>query len=136
MASENFYSRLKFKLIVASILNSDPIKQAWESKHSVVKNLESMGLAYDPNKAIRILEPKVQEPITDSDDEIPREKLPDKTFVAEGLEKEAKLPRQKMFRLPNSEVQFIEYMMDTYGEDYKVRITFYVLTFLIHFLFS
>lgn len=108
-----------------SLYFSDAIKNAWESKHSVVKNLESMGLAYDPNQVLKMVNNKRVLPEefneSESDNEILEDKLPKKTFVAEGLEKEAKLPRQKLFRLPNNEVQFITYMMDTYGEDYQVR---------------
>lgn len=91
-----------------------------------------MALAYDPNKAIPIPNTK-QEIIKSSMVKIMKkkdlkEKEKSKTkpvetpkkYVAEALEADAKAPRQKLFRMPNSEVTFVTYMMDKYGEEYEV----------------
>lgn len=50
------------------------------------------------------------------------EKLPQKAFVVEELEKDAKTPRIRQFRLPKGQVQWLTYLLDKYGEDYKVRV--------------
>ena len=88
-----------------------------------------MGLAYDPNKVLKIPNVKQEwlkmitkdgEEEVDSDAENIEDKSPQKLHVAKKLEEQAKWPRAKMFRLPNNEIQFATYMMDTYGDDYKV----------------
>lgn len=86
-----------------------------------------MGLAYDANKVIKIpnskkelLKAVVNGEEQENESENTKKFLPKKGHVAESLEADAKAPRAKLFRLPNNEVHFITYMMDKYGEDYKV----------------
>lgn len=90
-----------------------------------------MGLAYDPNEALKI--PNTKKEIIENvtkwqiDDVVNKsrnenedvEMVPEKIHVAEKLEAEAKAPRRRMFRLPNNQVHFLTYLMDKYGEDYK-----------------
>lgn len=95
-----------------------------------------MGLAYDPNDVLPIPnlkrdlleEAKQKSMLSDSqndseDDDIDMENKPAKIHVAQALEIDAKTPRKRMFRLPNGQVNFITYLLDKYGEDYKVCIT-------------
>lgn len=84
-----------------------------------------MGLAYDPNQSIKIphsksemkkimstnndwVEDSTEEPITLS-----------KAHVAKSLEDDAKAPREKKFRLPNSQIEWVTYLIEKYGNDYK-----------------
>lgn len=86
-----------------------------------------MGLSSDPNKTIPILNNKAHLLIpTQSNDKsewreeaIENKIVSTKKHVAEALEREAKAPRIKLFRLPNSQVEWITYLMDKYGTDYK-----------------
>ena len=44
-----------------------------------------------------------------------------KTAVVQQLEKEANAPRNGTMRIPGQKVQWIEYLLDKYGEDYEVN---------------
>lgn len=91
-----------------------------------------MGLAYDPNETLKIpntkkdLIDKVSKWKVEENDENKLQSEEDiemtsvKMHVAQELETEARAPRKRMFRLPNSQVYFLTYLMDKYGENYKV----------------
>lgn len=106
---------------------SKEIKQAWESKKSIRQNLEEMGLSYDPNKTIKIPNNKAKLKVSiasNKNEEWHEENITEKVksvkaHVAEELEKDAKAPRAKLFRLPNSQVEWITYLLDKYGDDFK-----------------
>ncbi|CAH2046994.1 unnamed protein product, partial [Iphiclides podalirius] len=104
------------------------IKEAWDHKKSSLNNLADMGLANDPNKVIKIPNFKQEKfkqakaivnrgEIEHVEEEVPQ--LPVKKEVAEKLEKEAKAPRERRFMLPKGQVEFISYLLDKYGHDYK-----------------
>lgn len=108
---------------------SKEIKDAWEVKLSIKGNLKQMGLAADPNELLKIpnskreaLENVCEVTATENflEENFVAEK-PSKIHVSENLEKDAKAPRERMFKLPKNQVQFITYMMDKYGDDYKVK---------------
>ena len=98
---------------------------AWETTRTVEQNLTDMGLVYDSNKALKIPGAKeLLQPMelggesASQDDKISQ---PTKSYVAKVLEEDAKAPRVKNFRLPNNQVTLLTYLIDKYGEDYKVR---------------
>ncbi|CAK1585264.1 unnamed protein product [Parnassius mnemosyne] len=106
------------------------IKEAWDHKKSSFKNLAEMGLANDPNKVIKIpnfkqeklkqakeIVSKGESGILETEEETSQ--IPIKKEVAEKLEKEAKAPRERRFKLPKGQVEFITYLLDKYGHDYK-----------------
>lgn len=109
-------------------VNCKPIKDAWDFKKSTLRNMKEMGLANDPNKVIKIPNFKqekvrvakkiVNEDESDSEIEEVVQTVPKKE-VAEILEKEARAPRQRRFALPKPQVEFITYLLDKYGHDYK-----------------
>lgn len=82
-----------------------------------------MGLSSDPNKTIPIPNSKpflkASSHSNEDDQWEEDEVIPPKQRVAEALEQEARAPRVKLFRLPNSQVEWITYLMDKYGTDYK-----------------
>ena len=103
---------------------SPQVKMAWETTRSVEQNLSDMGLVYDSNKSLKIpsakelLQPMEHDVESASqDDKIGQ---PTKSYVAKVLEEDAKAPRVKNFRLPNNQVTWLTYLIDKYGEDYKV----------------
>lgn len=94
---------------------------------SVKRNIKEMGLSYDPNETIKIPKSinRLKIPIV-SDEQvewqeevIEAEIKPSKIYVAEALEADAKAPREKKLRLPKGQVQWLTYLMDKYGDDYK-----------------
>ena len=83
-----------------------------------------MGLSYDPNKTIKIPsnKQKLKVSIASNDNEWEEEHMeaqPTKLHVVESLEGDARAPRVKMFRLPKGQVEWITYLMDTYGKNYR-----------------
>lgn len=105
------------------------IKDAWDHKKSSFRNLREMGLTTDPNKTIRIPNFKqeqvkkaktiMKDDEIDMDEEEVKVRIPRKVHVVEELEKESKAPRERKFMLPKGQVEFITYLLDKYGHDYK-----------------
>nr|XP_022341445.1 nucleolar protein 16-like [Crassostrea virginica] len=100
------------------------IKQAWDPKKSVRKNLEEMGISADPNQTFKI--PKTKDMIeiegSDKSQESKKKKTSKhqpKEHVVQELEMEANLPLEKTLRLSSEEAKYCIYMMEKYGEDYK-----------------
>nr|CAD7263779.1 unnamed protein product [Timema shepardi] len=101
-----------------------PIKKEWEKSKSAVRNIEEMGLVYDPNVTFKI--PRTRElikpTVEEQDDDMIEEgahPAPKKEHVAQSIEKEARAPRERTFRLPSTQVQWLSYLMDKHGDNYK-----------------
>lgn len=124
--------RLRNKLHKLPTILCKPVKQEWEVTKSTRANLNEMGLAYDPNEVLPI--PNVKRELLEEakrkamesdeqpesgDEDVDMDSVPKKIHIAQALEADAKAPRERMFRLPNGQVQFITYLLDKYGEDYK-----------------
>ncbi|KAL0830454.1 hypothetical protein ABMA28_002621 [Loxostege sticticalis] len=103
------------------------MKDEWDHRKSTLRNLKEMGLANDPNKVIKIPNfkreqlKKAKKMVNDDETESEEEtiKVIPKIEVVEKLEKEAKAPRERKFMLPKGQVEFITYLLDKYGHDYK-----------------
>ncbi|KAL1517755.1 hypothetical protein ABEB36_001481 [Hypothenemus hampei] len=121
--------RLRNKTFSKGNIGCKEVKEAWDQDKSVQANLEDMGLSYDPNKTIDIPKRKkqVQEALgfkectfeQEEEENVPKSTIPEKKYVAEVLEANAKAPREKRFRLPKSQVEWITYLLKKYGSDYK-----------------
>ncbi|XP_033214532.1 uncharacterized protein LOC117171387 [Belonocnema kinseyi] len=121
--------RLRNKLEKVPAIGCKQIKDAWEKKKSIRGNLLDMGLAYDPNEALKIpnskrealerVENEVMATVNFSEEDFEAEIRAPKGHVAENLEKDARAPRERMFKLPKTQVLFVTSMMDKYGDDYK-----------------
>ncbi|XP_059049940.1 nucleolar protein 16 [Achroia grisella] len=105
------------------------IKEAWDHRKTSFRNLREMGLSIDPNKTIKIpsfKQDQVEKAKTiikgddsDMEEEQVKTRKPRKVHVVQELEKESKAPRERKFMLPKGQVNFITYLMDKYGYDYK-----------------
>lgn len=94
-----------------------------------------MGLAYDVNDILQIPNTKqemlkdakrkvtLNNSLSDNEDEI-MDVAPIKSYVAETLEAAVKMPRQRLFKLPKGQARFLAYLINKYGEDYKVSLWF------------
>ncbi|KAG8222904.1 hypothetical protein J437_LFUL003549 [Ladona fulva] len=117
--------RLGVKMRKLPKIKCPQIKEAWCGGKSVKRNMEEMGLVFDANKAFKIpttkellKREKMEEPVVEK---IVKPPKAFKKHVAEQLEAEAKAPREKNLRLPNSEAKWLAFLIDKYGEDYKLQ---------------
>ena len=100
------------------ILNKN-VKKAWDGSKTVEKNMESMGLASDPNKLFPVqtlkdmLVPKIHKKETEKVNKIT------KPEVMEKIEKQAAIPVESKHKLSEDIVQFCVFMIERYGDDYK-----------------
>uniref|UniRef100_A0A452VJR0 Clathrin light chain n=1 Tax=Ursus maritimus TaxID=29073 RepID=A0A452VJR0_URSMA len=99
------------------INNRSHIRHAWDHAKSVRQNLAEMGLAMDPNKAVPLRKRKVKAMEVDGD-ERPKE-LVRKPYVLSDLEAEASLPEKKGNTLSRDLIDYVRYMVENHGEDYK-----------------
>uniref|UniRef100_A0A8C6J288 Nucleolar protein 16 n=1 Tax=Melopsittacus undulatus TaxID=13146 RepID=A0A8C6J288_MELUD len=86
------------------------IRQAWDPTKSVAQNLAEMGLAGDPNKAVPIPKKK----------RLVRKQLVRKPYVLNEMEYEASLPEKKSNTLSRDLIDYVRYMIQNHGENYKV----------------
>ncbi|XP_045189452.2 nucleolar protein 16-like [Mercenaria mercenaria] len=98
------------------------IKESWDRRLSVARNLADMGLSANPNKTIHIKSAK--ELITPIDlDDTGKNKEPKgrpvKEHVVQSLEKDASRPSAKTNKLSEPDVLFCTYMLDKHGDDFK-----------------
>ncbi|XP_023945691.1 nucleolar protein 16 [Bicyclus anynana] len=125
--------RMHIKLKRTGEVNCKVIKEAWNPKKTTSRNLRDMGLATDPNKVISIpnfKQEKLNKALqivnnieSDSEEEkVVVQKPAPKRRVAEQLELEARAPRESKFMLPKGQVEFITYLLDKYGHDYKAMV--------------
>ncbi|XP_017303721.1 nucleolar protein 16-like isoform X2 [Diaphorina citri] len=84
------------------------IKESWDNRLTVQKNLENMGLAYDPNKAVSSLEGKSG-----------KKRKGIKAHVVKSIEEDANELRENKLKIPKTQVLYLTNLMDKYGEDYK-----------------
>uniref|UniRef100_A0A2K6G2S0 Nucleolar protein 16 n=1 Tax=Propithecus coquereli TaxID=379532 RepID=A0A2K6G2S0_PROCO len=94
------------------------IRHAWDHAKSVRQNLAEMGLAMDPNRAVPLRKRKVKAMEVDVE-ERPKE-LVRKPYVLNDLEAEASLPEKKGNTLSRDLIDYVRYMVENHGEDYKV----------------
>ncbi|KAJ8970604.1 hypothetical protein NQ314_001139 [Rhamnusium bicolor] len=110
--------RLRNKIFNVGNIGCKEIKNEWEQKKSVETNLKDMGLSYDSNKTIEIPNSKkvYKASLLSNKDEwneeiVNEQPTKEKSYVAAILEADAKAPRERRFRLPKSQVEWITYLM-------------------------
>jgi len=88
-------------------------------------NLKEMGLAYDANKAVQNSNEMLEESDIvkkeTSSDYAAKASVKVKDYVMRTLEAEAKVPRERLLRLPKGQTQFLTYLIKKYDEDYEVK---------------
>ncbi|XP_068933762.1 nucleolar protein 16 [Petaurus breviceps papuanus] len=94
------------------------IRHAWDRSKSVQQNLAEMGLAMDPNRAVPF-----RRKVTAMDVDVNKEKKPSKIvrkpYVLNDLEEEASLPEKKGNTLSRDLIDYVRYMVENHGENYK-----------------
>nr|CAH7718384.1 unnamed protein product [Callosobruchus chinensis] len=117
--------RLRNRIFGVGAIKCKEIKEAWDSKRSVETNMKDMGLSSDPNKTIQI--PKhnsLKVSLMSNQNEWKEEIVDDpqsssKSQVVKQLEEDAKAPRERKIRLPNSQIDWLSYLILKHGNDYK-----------------
>ncbi|XP_014279945.1 nucleolar protein 16 [Halyomorpha halys] len=118
--------RMRKKMNRLPNIQCDQLKTEWDKKKSTRTNLEQMGLVYDPNKNIKIPSNKPKLNKAEPEPSV----ITEKTHVVRDLEVEAKAPRQRNFKLPKSQVDWICKCIDKYNEDYEAMAKDRKLNFL------
>ena len=98
------------------------MREEWDKTKAVKQNLEAMGLAFDPNQTLPVksLKKAMTEKLMDAEETAKDAPVHDPTVVRL-LEREVEsIPRKSNFRFTPDQVQFITYMMDKHGDNYKV----------------
>ncbi|NXU56541.1 NOP16 protein, partial [Turnix velox] len=93
------------------------IRHAWDPNKSVAQNLADMGLAGDPNKALPISKKKLLG--MESDGRGQGKKIVRKPYVVNEMEYEASLPEKKDNTLSRDLTDYVRYMIENHGENYK-----------------
>ncbi|XP_061858431.1 nucleolar protein 16 [Colius striatus] len=94
------------------------IRHAWDPAKSVAQNLSDMGLAEDPNKALPIPR-KLREAGVESTRREQAQNLVRKPYVVNEMEYEASLPEKKSNTLSRDLIDYVRYMIQNHGENYK-----------------
>ncbi|CAH0395123.1 unnamed protein product [Bemisia tabaci] len=114
---KKIYKKLRAKQVPK--FDCEEIKEAWARGRTLGQNFKDMGLAVDPNKAVKTTFGTQDSEEEDSDSVPQLIPIPKKKHVAEALEADAKAPRERKIRLPDGEVRFIAQLMTRYGDNYE-----------------
>ncbi|XP_070773928.1 nucleolar protein 16 [Enoplosus armatus] len=96
----------------------DPqIRNAWDDKKSMVRNLQEMGLSFDPNRTVPIKKTSLlggegretKAPVN----------IVTKPYVLSQLEEEASRPEKDSKTLSSDLIEYTQYMIREHKDDYK-----------------
>uniref|UniRef100_A0A8C7EAN6 Nucleolar protein 16 n=1 Tax=Nothoprocta perdicaria TaxID=30464 RepID=A0A8C7EAN6_NOTPE len=97
------------------------VRHAWDPAKSVAQNLADMGLAEDPNKAVPIARKALLvSGARERDGQEKGKKTVIKPYVLNEMEYEASLPEKKSNTLSRDLIDYVRYMIQNHGENYKV----------------
>ncbi len=110
-------------------ITCDVLKEEWDAARPVKTNLESMGLVFNANSAIKnrstkrmmvdLLAAREKKPAERGDEE-EKEEVAEEPGVVQKLRTEAaSYVKKNTFRLPAEDVRWITSMMDKHGDDFK-----------------
>ncbi|CAF97276.1 unnamed protein product, partial [Tetraodon nigroviridis] len=110
--------KLKKKFIKKSNprIENPQIRNAWDNRKSTARNLQDMGLAFDPNRALPLkktslfsgeIEPK------------PSTNIVIKPYVLNQLEEEASRPEKDTKTLSSDLIEYVQHMIREHGDNYK-----------------
>ncbi|XP_025416824.1 nucleolar protein 16 [Sipha flava] len=99
------------------------IKDHWNNKVSVAKNLSIFGLSNNPNRSVSTGFTNIQPQVEEEDINVQskkRKREPRQPQVVKLLEEQAKKPTGiKQITLPPGTVKFLTGLMEKYGDNYK-----------------
>lgn len=95
----------------------DPqIRNAWDDKKSMARNLQEMGLAFDPNRTLPIMKQRLL-----GDDKVTKAPtgIVTKPYVLNQLEEEANRPEKDSKTLSSDLIEYAQYMIREHKDDFK-----------------
>ncbi|XP_062289370.1 nucleolar protein 16 [Scomber scombrus] len=98
-------------------IENSHLRNAWDDKKSTARNLQAMGLAFDPNRALPIKKPRLL------GGEGNTTKAPvgivTKPYVLNQLEEEANRPEKDTKTLSSDLMEYAQYMIREHKDDFK-----------------
>lgn len=111
------YNKDRKKLKKKFLKKSNPriehpqIRDAWDSKKSMARNLQEMGLAFDPNRSL-----SQQKTGADRAAGAP---VITKPYIIDQLQQEASLPEKDTKTLSTDLIEFVQHMIRQHGDNIK-----------------
>ncbi|XP_026229267.1 nucleolar protein 16 [Anabas testudineus] len=97
-------------------IENTQIRNAWDNRKSMARNLQEMGLTSDPNRALPIKKQRLLGEETET-------KVPvtivTKPYVLKQLEEEASRPEKDTKTLSSDLIEYVQYMIREHKDDYK-----------------
>ncbi|XP_071362149.1 nucleolar protein 16 [Trachinotus anak] len=97
-------------------IENSQIRNAWDDKKSMNRNLQEMGLAFDPNRTLPI---KKQSLLRDNKETKAPIGTVTKPYVLNQLEEEASRPEKDTKTLSSDLIEYVQYMIREHSDDYK-----------------
>ncbi|KAJ0004072.1 hypothetical protein NQD34_010286 [Periophthalmus magnuspinnatus] len=97
-------------------IENDQIRNAWDKNKSMARNLQEMGLAFDPNRSLPIKKQKLigKDFVTSAPVGIIT-----KPYVLNKMEEEASLPEKDTKTLSSDLIEYVQYMIREHKDNYK-----------------
>ncbi|XP_034033746.1 nucleolar protein 16 [Thalassophryne amazonica] len=110
--------RLKKQFVkkYAPRIEHQQIRNAWNDKSSVAKNMQDMGLSFDPNRTIPV---KKQAIIGAATHTTASENIVTKPYVLRQLEEEASRPVKDTKTLSSDLIAYVQHMIREHNDNYK-----------------
>ncbi|KAM8899477.1 nucleolar protein 16 [Spinachia spinachia] len=97
-------------------IENSQIRNAWDNKKSTAKNLQEMGLAFDPNRTMPIKKNSLLGPDKPSK---ARAGIVTKPYVLNQLQEEADCPERDCKTLSSDLIEYAQYMIREHNDDFK-----------------
>ncbi|XP_008292301.1 nucleolar protein 16 [Stegastes partitus] len=91
------------------------IRNAWDDNKSMARNLQEMGLAFDPNRAL----PVKKQGLLGEGAESRAAGVVTKPYILHHLQEEASLPEKDTKTLSSDLIEFVQHMIREHKDDYK-----------------
>ncbi|CAJ1063322.1 nucleolar protein 16 [Xyrichtys novacula] len=92
------------------------IRHAWDDKKSTARNLQEMGLSFDPNRSLPI---KKQKLLGNSKETSAPARIVTKPYVLNQLEEEAARPEKDTKTLSSDLIEYAQYMIREHKDNFK-----------------
>ncbi|XP_041808987.1 nucleolar protein 16 [Chelmon rostratus] len=97
-------------------IENSQIRNAWDDRKSMARNLQDMGLAFDPNLALPI---KKQRLLGEARETAAPTNIVTKPYVLNQLEEEASRPVKDTKTLSSDLIEYVQHMIREHNDNYK-----------------